>query len=291
MIKQDIVTPWRSVTKGVPQGSCLSPLLFNIYVRDLPACSTSNTWQFADDVTQSEADDNIDSVLNKLSISFQVTKKFCLDRQLAINDSKTQFIIFKSPAKKIPDTVQLQLDSCTITAQMHVKLLGVTLDRHLTFKDHISTTINTCNGLLGVLKRISHFLPRNLAKLFYTAMIRSHLEYASSLLVPVAKVHLDKLDVVQRKAARIIFQTPSDSHADPLLCQLGLQALHERRVKHLVDLVRSCVELHCQPDLMGKFCKTSNSSDELSLPSVRTQMGKKRFSYYGTLNYNNAASK
>ncbi len=286
VIKQDLTTPWKDVTRGVPQGSCLSPLLFNIFVRDLPACSNSNTWQFADDVTQSEAGDTIDSVLTNLSNTFQLTKKFCADRHLLINDSKTQLIIFKSPAKKIPDTVQLHLDSCIVTAQAQVKLLGVTLDRHITFKDHITATVNTCNGLLGVLRRISHSLPRKLSKLFYTAMIRSHLEYVSNLLVPVAKVHLDKLEVVQRKAARIICQVPSDSHADPLLEELELQTLHSRRLNQLEKMVKSCLESKCHPDLVMKFCKSSHSTDTLTLPAARTFLGKKRFSYYGAKHYN-----
>ena len=223
----DVCTPWKPVNRGVPQGSCLSPLLFNIFIRDLPATSSADTWQFADDVTQSEVDKDTDTVVNKLTETFQKTKQFCQSKQLEINAAKTQFIIFKSASKKIPDNVELQLDSCIIKAQPQVKLLGVTLDRHLTFKDHITNVVNTCNGLLGVLRRIAHFLPRRLSKMFFTAIIRSHLEYASSLLVPVAKVHLDKLDIVQRKAARIICQAPSDSHADPLLDELELQSLHD----------------------------------------------------------------
>ena len=127
----------------------------------------------------------------------------------------TRFIIFKSAAKRIPDDIELKLDSCIIKAQPQVKLLGVTLDNHLTMKHHIATVVNTCNGLLGVMRRSTLSMPRELTKLFYTAMVRSHLEYASSLLIPVAKSHLEKLDVIQRKASRIICQVPSDSHAAP----------------------------------------------------------------------------
>ena len=177
----------------------------------IPKFAQSNTWQFADDVTQSEVAVTTEAVISKLEETFLRTKNFCQDKRLNINEAKTQLIIFKSAAKRIPDNIVLNLDSCMIKAQPQVKLLGVTLDNHLTMKDHISTTVNTCNGLLGVMRRTTHVMPRDLTKLFYMAMVRSHLEYASSLLIPVAKSHLEKLDIIQRKAARIICQVPSDS--------------------------------------------------------------------------------
>ena len=115
----------------------------------------------------------------------------------------------------------------------------MTFDKHLTFKDHFATVVNTCNGLLGVLRRSSHYLPRELSKLFYTALIRSKLEYASTLFLPVAKTHLERFDVIQRKAARIILQVPPDSHAAPLLEDLGLQSLLIRRTQYLLNIVNT----------------------------------------------------
>ena len=275
VVQKGTLTPWKPVTRGVPQGSCLSPLLFNIFIRDLPISSTSDTWQFADDITQSEEADNVDSLVCKLTNTFQKTKQFCQAKHLEINASKTQFIIFKNPGKKIPEIVELKIDLDVIRAANQVKLLGVTLDRHLTFKDHIANIVitGTCNGLLGVLRRTSHLLPRNLCKMFYTAIIRANLEYASNLLLPVAKVHLDKLDVIQRKAARIICQVPADCHADPLLEELGLQSLQSRRIQHLLSTVSSCLENKCHLDLVHKFIKESTDHNELTVPTTRTMMG------------------
>ena len=181
------------------------------------------------------------------------TKAFCNSKQLDINLSKTQIIIFKSPSKKLPDDLELVLDSLTFPVLSHVKLLGVTLDRHLTYKDHISATVNTCNGYLGVLRGIASSLPRELCSLFYSSIIRAHLEFAGGLLIPVAKTHLDKLDIIQRKAARIICQAPSDSHAEPLLTPLGIQSLHERRTMHMIKLVSDVLSNNCHPSLTTTF--------------------------------------
>ena len=137
-----------------------------------------------------------------------------------------------------------------------------------------------------MMRRSAHHLPRELNRLFYIAVVRTHLEYASSLLIPVAKSHLEKLDIVQRKAARIICQVPSDTHAAPLLEDLSLQPLHTRRVQHLLNIVTACIEKNSQPDLVKKFCKSNVTDNLLSVPTARSLLGKKRFSYLGAIEYN-----
>ena len=278
------------MSRGVPQGSCLSPLFFNIYVRDLPAASSADTWQFADDVTQSEVADTVDSIVSKLTATYHQTKQFCQSKHLEINPSKTQFIIFKTPAKKIADDIELTIDSVTVKVERQVKILGMTLDRHLTFKNHISNVVNTCNGLIGVLRKVVHRLPRKLCKLFYTAIIRSNLEYASALLVPVAKTHLEKLDIVQRKAARLICHVPADSHAEPLLNELGLLPLQDRRVQHLLSIVTACIEHKSHPNFNQNFFQEFSRENELCLPVTKTVFGKKRFSCVGAAFYNDAST-
>ena len=89
-------------------------------------------------------------------------------------------------------------DNCSISVQTPVKLLGVTLDQHLTFRTQIDNVVSKCHGLLGTLARATPYLPKQLLKLTYTALIRSHLEYCSSLYSSVAKTHLKKLDIIQK---------------------------------------------------------------------------------------------
>ena len=101
---------WKPVSRGVPQGSCLSPLLFNIFVRNIPTIAETECVQYADDITESAADKDIEVVAEKLTSSFNSVKQFCASKQLVVNTSKTQLIILKTPTRKIPQDFKLVLD-------------------------------------------------------------------------------------------------------------------------------------------------------------------------------------
>jgi hypothetical protein len=128
-----------------------------------------------------------------------------------INADKTQLIIFKSPRKKLPDGYKLDVGGVSLLPTIAAQLLGFTLDRHLNFGNHISLTVKKCNGVLGVLARPASYLPRDLLKLAYIALVRSHLLYCSAIRNSAcsairnsaSKTHLHKLDEVQKKASRI----------------------------------------------------------------------------------------
>ena len=100
---KDVATEWLPISRGVPQGSCLSPLLFNIFVRNMPASSESECVQFADDFTGLAADESLRGIARKLVSTFEKTKQFCHSHGLVVNETKTQFIEFKTRNSKISD--------------------------------------------------------------------------------------------------------------------------------------------------------------------------------------------
>src|SRR5437867_6841485 len=205
-------TEWQDITRGVPQGGCISPLLFNIYVRKLPECVTDPIFQFADDITNSTAAHSLQTIKHNLEENFLNIKAFCEDRDLMINVEKTQCILLKLPSKKTPVELQLVLGNHTVKASTTAVLLGLTVDQHLSFKQHIEKTVNKCHGLIGVINKAKHILPLSLLKLCYTALVRPHLEYCSLTFASASKTNLSKLEIVQKIASRIICGEKRDAH-------------------------------------------------------------------------------
>jgi hypothetical protein len=290
VLTNDGSTPWKPVSRGVPQGSCLSPLLFNIVMRDLPRSTSCSTIQFADDVTLSASSNSFDTLKQKLIASYLEVKQFCESKGLTINASKTQFIIIKSSNKRLLAPGEITIDGHTISAQPTVKLLGVTIDRHLTFKDHVQGVTAKCRGLLSLLRRGAPVLPAILLRLAYIALIRSHLEFCSGLLLSIAKTHQLKLETVQKIAARIICNAPRDAHAAPLLERLSLESLLARRTTHACQLVSDCLRGHCHPALKNWFTLNGDGGVTQSTNVPKTAAGRKQFSFTAAALYNDQLS-
>ena len=132
-------------------------------------------------------------------------KSYCEQRELVINMNKTQLILFKTPQKKLQDDLKIVLNGISIEPSLNVKLLGVTLDHHLNFKDHIDKTVKKCHGVLGMLARAAPHMPRELLRTAYIALARSHLESASAIFMSASRTELKKLDTIQKAASRVIY--------------------------------------------------------------------------------------
>ena len=160
------------------------------------------------------------------------------------------------------------------------------MDQHLTFGPHVKEVVSRCQGTLRVLARLVPLMTKDLLRLTYTALIRSVLEYCSSLLVSAASIHTKKLYIIEKKAARIILRQPRDAHAEPLLNELNLVPLSDRRSAHAIKIAKSIVNESCHPALHSMLSLLPDSTVEI--PPTRTLLG--RFSIAGAKLYNDSLS-
>ena len=146
---------------GVPQGSIIGPLLFSIYINDLPSIAEkSQAILYADDTAIIYSAKNYLDVQQVLSADFNLIGKWLVRNKLTLNVKKTKCMLFGTPTMlKNSVPLRLQHDSQDIEQVDVFKYLGVLLDNTLTFRDHISMVCKKISCRLGVLGRVKKYLP------------------------------------------------------------------------------------------------------------------------------------
>ena len=163
---------------GTPQGSCLGPLLFLLYINDLQySIMYSSAILFADDTTLLQGHKN----LKYLKWSMEEDLKHIIDwfraNLLTLNLDKTECILFSASTSNTQLHIELELGEHKITNTTHVKFLGVWIDHKLQWNKHLNTLIMKLKQNTNLLQIGNTFLNKNSKKLVYYAHIYSHITY------------------------------------------------------------------------------------------------------------------
>jgi len=211
---QNDISPFFPITRGVPQGSILSPSLFNIYMADIPKPpKTIKIIQYADDILiwakfskNQFPDEKIQKYLDKIT-------NWIMNKEIKINEDKTQATIFRK--YKTIHTPELKISFTKITYKESIKFLGIKYDNNLTFTTHTNDTIHSIQHyLITILKiiKINNNINRENLKNIYQAYVRSKLEFGYPCLMSANLTNQTHLEVQQRKFLRIIYNLhPSTS--------------------------------------------------------------------------------
>ena len=189
------------VISGVPQGTVLGPLLFLLFINDLPAGLTSNTRLFADDCIiyrhiRTDVDHQI--LQNDLDKLADWEKRWGMD----FHPKKCSVLrVTRSRSPKLNDYmlkgITLQLDKTT-------KYLGVDLQSNLSWNSHLNRVSKKANSMLGFLRRNLRTTNEDTKTNAYIALVRSNLDYCSTIWSPHQQGQIRKIEMVQRRAARYV---------------------------------------------------------------------------------------
>lgn len=200
----------KTILAGVPQGSVLSPLLYSIYTSDYTLLKRHSAALYADDTAILSSGKVSNAIVKNMKASLVHVEKYFSKWKIKINEGKTQAIIFpfnKSP-KRIP-TINLTIQGSNVPLQNSIKYLGVILDKKLTFKEHISyisrKALRCGRALFPLLNRKSSLNVQNKI-LLYKMCIRPIMTYGCQVWSKLcAKTHFKKLQIIQNKNLKIIF--------------------------------------------------------------------------------------
>ena len=235
------------VLSGVPQGSVLGPLLFLIYIDDLPTsitdiCSKVNL--FADDVLlyhviSEEADYEV------LQNAISLIESWSISNFLAFNTSKCKcMVISRKPTPKLPDN-QLHLLGMPLQVVESYKYLGLLLSSNMSWSPHIESICNKARQILGLLyRRFYDSTDPSMIKQLYLSMVRPHLEYACQVWDPHLIRDKHKLESVQKFGLKFAARR-WDAGYNELLDLFNLPTLEERRIHLKLGLLFKIIHNLC----------------------------------------------
>ena len=209
---------------GTPQGSILSPLLFLLYVNDVPIIEPIRCTQYADDIGLYTSHKNKNYLQRSMQRQINTLEDWCHQWFIKLNSKKTQLILFKPQIKQKP---KLKMAGTDIETTDRATLLGTTLDPRMNMMPHLDTIKQKIAPRIKKLIELRNWgATKHSLRLIYLSLIRPIMETGYHLGLQEPK-YMKKLQIIQNKCLRTIVWAPYREPSEPLHIQLQVPPIKE----------------------------------------------------------------
>ena len=219
---------WSNIILGVPQGSILGPLLFNIYINDLFLyLQNSELTNYADDNTPFACKSNLDQVIIQLEEDFCQLSEWFRINCLTVNDDKCHLLVSNHTSD-----VNIKVGTKNITCSESEKLLGVIIDNSLKFDKHVSSLCKKANQKFHALARMSNYMSSTKLKTLMKSFVISQFSYCPLVWMFHSKRMNNKINHIHERALRLAYNDYSTSF-ESLLEKDKSVTIHDRNLQYL----------------------------------------------------------
>ena len=206
------LTSWKDLTRGVPQGSILGPLLFNIYINDLLLfIQNSDICNDTDDTIIYPCDKSLENITHKLENDCNLALEWFANNSMELNTDKCHLLVI---GQRCDDPVAVKIGSAEVVNCSEERLLGVHIDNKLSFDHHVSKLCQKGSNKLYALARISPYMDHNKLRTLMKAFITSQFQYCSLVWMFHNRQLNQKINKIQERALRITYKDTESTFSD-----------------------------------------------------------------------------
>ncbi|KAK3927625.1 RNA-directed DNA polymerase from mobile element jockey [Frankliniella fusca] len=232
------ISSTKVIRAGTAQGAVISPILYSLYISDMPIEEDIQVYQYADDtaylasgITSTRASTIMNKQLRRLST-------WCSDWKTKINATKSTALLFSTNKLDQPITYNDE----EIKPQKHIKYLGVTIDNRLDFHQHVRnilTSVNTKTASLIQYVKVQHIISTKTKSILYNTLIRPTITYGLPAWDNILDSTWRTLENIETKWCRMTLHLPRDTRLEELYDSLPFDTLMKTKNKLLLDFYRT----------------------------------------------------
>ena len=284
------------VTRGVPQGSILGPLLFLIFINDLPlSVNRSSLHMYADDQTLITKGKNLNEINTTVNSDIAPISNWMISNSMRINTTKTKYVLIATPQKlksiannRNDDLLSVYIAGSKISQVNCGSILGVSLDETLSWNSHVNRLCLTLSKRIGLIRRLRQFIPKQNRIVLYYGLIQSSLDYCIIVWGNTTECNIDKVFTLQKRLLRVLFELPYDFPSADLFNMFEVMSVRQRIFYFLAISAFNCFSQTAPRYLSDLFILNRNVNSYMTrstallncyVPRFNLKVGQRSFRY------------